>query len=51
MLPLHGQSTAAVEENPTGQDGPAIYSAGGVFGKQAKKEFAEFLNCVWCVCD
>lgn len=44
MLPLHGQGTAAVENNSTGQDGPIIYSIGGVFGKQAKIKFAEFLH-------
>lgn len=42
MLPLHGQGTAAVELT-TGQDGPTIFAIGGVFDKQAKKEFAEFL--------
>lgn len=36
MLPLHGQDTAAVEYNITGQDGPIIFSIGGVFGKQAE---------------
>lgn len=36
MLPLHGQDTAAVEREFTGQDGPVIFSTGGVFVKQAE---------------
>ena len=43
MLPLHGQGTAAVEIKSTGQDWPTISAVGGVFDKQAKKVFAEFL--------
>lgn len=45
MLPLHGQDTAAVEYIITGQDGPVIFSTGGVFVKQAEYRFAEFL--IW----
>jgi len=43
MLPLHGQGTAAVDNN-TGQGVPVIGAAtGNVFVKQSEQGVAEFL--------
>jgi len=50
MLPLHGQSTAAVKNFQWA--GPTLYiinSKSHVFDKQAEYEFAEFLYIIYIV--